>query len=309
MHYQWDIIGHDKELSLLEKDLLQGNISHAYLFAGPSNIGKSTAGRKMAVFLQCGNDTENPVYNEILRGCHGDTIEFFDDNEAIKIEQVRALLERVHMSRQSKYKIIFIENIERMTGESGNALLKTLEDPPENVVFILTSSRVRDVLPTIISRVRLVQFSLVKDSDIEKLLDMISPDLDAETKKSIVEFSMGCPGKAVSFLKEESLLKSYEKFFSDASNLLRSGNRSRQFSFVEQIIKDAKEGHDNGIVKDFLGVMLLSARKEMLYAVMQNDTERLNRLVNFFARAHEASEMLRRNVNGRLLLENLILSI
>lgn len=309
MHYQWDITGHDKEISLLEKDLLQGNVSHAYLFAGPMHVGKSTIGRKMAVFLQCENDAEDPVCNEILRGYHGDTIEVIDDDDSIKIEQVRALLEKVNMSRQSKYKIVLIENIERMTGESGNALLKTLEDPPENTVFILTSSRLRDVLPTIISRVRLVQFSLVKDADIESLVDSGGADLDAETKKAVKEFSMGCPGRAVSFLEDPSLLETYKKFFHEVSNLLRSDDKSTQFSFIEQIIKSAKEDHDNRIVKDFLSVMLLSARKEMLQAAMQNDTERLNRLVNFTSRVHEASEMLRRNVNSRLLLENLMLSI
>lgn len=309
MHYQWEIAGHEKELALLEKDLLTGNISHAYLFAGHENIGKSSIGRKMAIFLQCGGTTDGHVYNEILRGCHGDTIEIVDNNEPIKIDQIRALLEKIHMSSQSNHKVVLIENIGRMTVESGNALLKTLEDPPNGAVFILTANRIRDVLPTIVSRVRLIQFAPVKDSIIETFLGDLAPELPDEKKNSIVEFSMGCPGRAVSFLKDDSLLKSYEKIFTDVAGLLREGDRNKQFVYIERIVKDAKDQKNNGIVKDFLNVMLLSARKEILLAAMQKDIERLNKLIAFAARAHEAEEMLKRNVNGRLLLENLMLSL
>ena len=251
---------------LIKNDLSSGNIAHAYLLAGPAGIGKYTAAKEFALKLQCGCE-KCAVCNEISRGYHADTIEIVDEGESIKIEQVRGLLEKVNMSKHTRYKILLIENIERMTLESANALLKTLEDPPEGVIFILTTSELREILGTIISRVRLVQFC--RDGEIE--------------------------------LNEE-----LQQMYDELSGLVAGSDRASQFAYINEIVKMAKESKDKRIVTDFLGVFLVVLRKAMLGT---DDADRLKKITNLIKRVQEAKGLLKRNVNSRLLLENLMLNL
>jgi DNA polymerase-3 subunit delta' len=163
MKYNWSIIGHEKQLLQIEKDLESGNLAHAYLLSGPNSVGKNTVAKKMAGILQCENDFCHNcnACTQIEKGCHVDTVVFEDDGESIKIETVRKILERLSMTRQAPYKILLVQSLERMGVEAANSFLKMLEEPPERTVFIMTTDNVRLILPTILSRVRVVQFNSV----------------------------------------------------------------------------------------------------------------------------------------------------
>ena len=119
MKYNWSIIGHENSLKG-ENDISSGNLAHAYLLVGPNSIGKSTVARKMAGILQCKNDFCHSCKDckQIEKGCHIDVLELNDDKESIKIATVRKVVEQLGMSRQSNYRILLIQKLERMTLEA-----------------------------------------------------------------------------------------------------------------------------------------------------------------------------------------------
>jgi len=146
-----------KQLAQLKADHKSGNLAHAYLFVGQSGSSKFEVAREFADFLQDG----------AIRSL--DTTEIADNGESIKTSEVREMLKRVNLTSQAEYKMILIENVERMTLSAANSFLKTLEEPPERTIFILTTPSLSLVLPTIISRTRVMRFHSV----VEPLADAV----------------------------------------------------------------------------------------------------------------------------------------
>ena len=166
MLYKWDIIGHNKQLEQLEKEIAKNNISHAYLFSGPKDVGSFRIVRMFANILQCPNNFCRTCKDCKLmqKDSHPDVIVLRDNGETIKIDDVRNLIHKTNLTCQGRYRIVLIENIERMPIEAQNSFLKTLEEPPGKTIFIMTSVQVNQVLPTIKSRVRRYFLFNVEDS-------------------------------------------------------------------------------------------------------------------------------------------------
>ena len=309
--YNWDILGHDTSLQLLEDDLTRGQVSHAYLFAGPESVGKFAVAKRMAHILQCeGNFCgECHVCKEIEKGYHGDTIEMADDGDTVKIESVRKLMDRSNMSGQSPKKILLMQNIERMTLESSNALLKTLEDPTGDTVFLLTTSNVKDVIQTILSRVRMVKFGRLADEVVVDLMRKMHPLIEEDMVAAVAEMALGRPGKALDLLDDRELFERYRTMYEDVEQFLRAPDRTKQFLYIEELTKAAKEdGHS--LLKEFLDVFQVVLRRELLVnaegkrAILGRD-----KILQLLDKVMEAQYLLQRNINARLLLENMMLTI
>lgn len=310
--YTWDIAGHDKALRMLEEDIEKQNVSHAYLFAGPDNVGKFTAAKRMAHILQCENGfcRTCSTCREIDKGYHADTLEIRDDGDSVKIEQVRKVLERLNMTKQSPYKVFLLQNIERMTLEASNALLKTLEDPPNGVIFLLTSSRVRDVLPTIISRVRMAKFRRLDDAAMNNLLLRQYPLAEKNVIETVCAMALGRPGKALALLNDAELHRQYQKMYADIEQFLHHPNRTHQFLYIEELAADAKQEGNQRLIREFLDIFQLVLRRELLDGVRgQGGATPREKLLYLLEQARNAQELLKRNVNTRLMLENIMLSI
>lgn len=309
--YNWDIVGHDKVLRALEEDLSQKRVAHAYLFAGPDNVGKYTVARKMAHILQCGQDychTCN-VCLEIEKGYHADTMELADNGESVKIEQVRQVLEKLHMTRQAPNKVLLLQNIERMTLESSNAILKTLEDPPEGVVFLLTTSRVKDVLPTILSRVRVATFARLTDESITELLRKQYPLAEEEVLETVRAIALGRPGKALALMGDPELFEQYRKMYADIEAFLHKPDRVNQFLYIEELVAAAKDDGQQ-LLREFLDIFQLVVRGQLLMDVRgEHGIFSRDKLLRLLDQVQQSQELLRRNVNTRLLLENMMLSL
>ena len=243
MKYNWSIIGHEKQLLRIESDIESGNLSHAYLLVGSNSIGKHTVAKKMAGILQCENNFchECSACLQVQKGSHIDTIEMNDDGESIKIETVRALTERLSMTRQSKYKIVLIQSLERMPAAAANSFLKTLEEPPERTVFILTTNDITLLLPTIVSRVRAIKFSPVSPSFLTKKLEELYPDQPAEVIRDVSLFSLGRTGKALHLMESPEALADYIKIYHDVQNFLSSKNIVDRFAYVESFSTEPKK--------------------------------------------------------------------
>ena len=214
-----DIIGHAQVLSVLDRAVVDGRLRHAYLFLGAARVGKATVARWLAARLNCPNDPAPcgrcPSCLRIQRGVHPDirSLQIPGDRDeslglpleslekvsrvaerSIGIEQVRALQHDAALaSREAAWKVYQILNAELLTMPAANCLLKTLEEPPPNVVLILTVSDGADLLPTLISRCQIVRFGLVSTEEIRSGL-RTAFGVDAERADIVARLAGGRPG-------------------------------------------------------------------------------------------------------------------
>lgn len=300
MKYNWSIIGHEKQLLRIEKDIESGNLAHAYLMAGPNSVGKNTVAKKMAGILQCENDCchQCNVCLQVQKGCHLDTIEFDDDGESIKIDAVRRVVERLGMTGQSRYKVVLIQGVERMTTEAANSFLKMLEEPPQKTVFIMTTNNIRLLLPTILSRVRIIKFGSVSAKYLQEKLLELYPDSDESTINMVSLFSLGKTGKAVHLMENPDSLANYLKIYHDVQNFLTYRNIADRFSYVENLAVVPDQ------IETFLNIMAHVLRSKML----ENDPL-AGRYIQTLTKIDEAASLLKKNVNTKLVLENLMLDL
>lgn len=303
--FQWDIIGHQKQLQEFERDIETGNVAHAYLVAGPSQVGKFTTMKRLAHMLQCEQRfcRHCSTCLEIAKGYHSDTIEIADDGESIKIEAMREVLNKISTTAQSPHKIILIKNIERMTPESANALLKTLEDPPSKVKFLFTTSNLPSILSTILSRVRLSQFQTLPEADLIAFLQGRYPQYAPHELTLGAAFALGKVGKALSLLENADLFRTYQGLYEQVSALLENSDRVDQFHFVADIMKTDHQ------VDDFLIVFLATLRQKFLESTLSGNGKNTRKWLAALEQYQQLQEMRRRNVNERMLLENLMLAL
>ncbi len=307
LHYEWKIIGHKKQLSELELDLAQNNLAHAYLLAGPKQIGKFAIAKTIGKILQCENNFCHlcQTCQHIEKGYHADTIEFFDDGNSLKIEQIRELLVRLNTTTQSRYKIVLIQNIERLTTEASNALLKTLEDPPPNVVFLLTTSNLKALLATIISRVRLLKFRNLHKDELVDFLKLRYPEKSGQELETLLALSLGKPGKAIQLLENEEMFQSYKNMYEEMILLLNRDDLVERFLYVATMTKDDQR------IEDFFQIFLAVVRQELLNISAQSklDEKLAQKRIKLISDLQKTYDLLQKNINARLALENLMLAL
>lgn len=313
MKYNWSIIGHEKQLERLEEDIASGNLSHAYLLSGANSVGKYTVAKKMAGILQCENNFchECPACLQVEKGSHIDTIELRGKRESIKIDEVRKLMERLNMTRQSPYKILLIQSLERMTTEAANSFLKMLEEPPQRTIFIMTTDNVRALLPTIISRVRMLKFAPDSYQYLVEKLRELYPNCDEETLKRVGLFSAGKTGMAVHLMENPDSLASHVEVYHRVQNFLERRNVADRFSYVDELAKAEKtnkEVEEEAVGPDridiFFNMLTHVLRSKILEGSPLTDSH-----IKTLSKIGEAGMLLKKNVNSRLVLENLMLDI
>lgn len=300
MKYNWSIIGHEKQLKQIEKDIESGNLSHAYLLVGSNSIGKHTVAKKMAGILQCENNFchECSTCVQVQKGSHLDTIELSDDGELIGIPVVRGLIDRLSMTKQSKYKIVLIQSLERMTRDAANSFLKILEEPPPRTIFILTTNDIRLLLPTIVSRVRVVKFNPVSASYLTKKLHELYPNHNKEDIKQVSLFSLGRTGKAIHLMESPEALADYIKVYHDVQNFLDHKNIVDRFAYVEDFSTDPDK------IDSFFNIL-----KHVLRSKVLEGDPKSAKYINTLSKIDEAGILLKKNINSRLVLENLMLAL
>ena len=165
------VAGQQHIVTTLQNALKENRIAHAYLFCGPRGTGKTSMARLFAKALNCEEGfghqcNECPNCLAINKGAHPDVIEL-DAASNRGIDDIRDIVNKVKYSTTlGKYKIYIIDEVHMLTVEAFNALLKTLEEPPANVIFILCTTEPYKLMPTILSRVQRYDFTRIGDKDL-----------------------------------------------------------------------------------------------------------------------------------------------
>lgn len=173
-----EVVGQDPIVKTLKNALANNKLSHAYLFSGPRGTGKTTMARLIAKAMNCQegfghecNKCDNCL--EIISGIHPDVVEI-DAASNNGVENIRNLIESIRYApMKGDYKVYIIDEVHMMTPSAFNALLKTLEEPPNNVLFILATTEIHKVPQTILSRCQRFDFQRVQEKAIKERLKVV----------------------------------------------------------------------------------------------------------------------------------------
>lgn len=206
-----DVAGQKYIVKTLQNAIQQNKIAHAYLFCGPRGTGKTSMAKIFAKAINCANKDHKPCLEcdsckAIKNNAHPDIIEI-DAASNNGVEEVRNLIEKVKYAPiEGKYKVYIIDEVHMMSTGAFNALLKTIEEPPSHVIFILATTEPHKVLPTIISRCQRYDFMKVPPSDIEKrvskVLEMENIQCDQEVIQIVAKLCDGGMRDALSIMDQ-----------------------------------------------------------------------------------------------------------
>ncbi len=224
------LVGQEHVKKTLTSAIELGKIAHAFLFTGPRGTGKTSTARILAKSLNCKNGpTIHPCgecesCKDITNSVPIDVIEI-DAASNRKVEDTQNILEKIqYVPVHGKYKIYIIDEVHMLTNHAFNALLKTLEEPPENVIFILATTEVHKVLDTIKSRCQRFDFRRITTEDIVKHLRFISDkeniNISDDALFSIAKNSAGGMRDSISLLDQLSLLGVSKQITSDDVNAI-----------------------------------------------------------------------------------------
>jgi DNA polymerase-3 subunit delta' len=318
----WQVVGHEWAVELLERGLANGRTAHAYLLLGLPQIGKTTLALNFAQALNCLNEGK-PCGQcrsclKIAHGSHPDVRVIEAVNGTIKIDQIRAMQREVALSpHEGHWKVYVIRQMERATIEAANCLLKTLEEPPDQVILMLTASDMDQLLPTIISRCQVLNLRPPAMTLVQKALEE-RWGVDPERARLLARLSGGRLGWAVRASEDEAILRKREKSLDEMIELM--GQKRVERLRYAQHLSQSPDGlrkvldlwlswwRDLLLIKGDSSTEVTNVDRE---ATLRSQARgySLTQVRGFIEALRTAVWQLEHNANTRLTLEVLMLSL
>lgn len=265
-----EIIGQNHIVTILKNAIEKNRLAHAYLFAGPRGVGKTSTARILAKSLNCKNGpTVTPCEKcapclEIAQSRSFDVIEI-DGASNRGIDEIRVIRENVKFPPQAgKFKIYIIDEVHMLTPEAFNALLKTLEEPPAFVKFIFATTQANKVLPTILSRCQRFDFRRIPVMEtiaqLERIVAQEKINIDREVLFAIAKSSDGALRDAESLLDQLSSFSKDKISLKDVISVLGIVEQEALFELTDKIIKK-----DSGAALELLGRLIDEGKDTHLF--------------------------------------------
>lgn len=245
-----DVAGQEHIITTLKHAIEENKIAHAYLFCGPRGTGKTTVAKLLAKAINC---TGNPKpcdqcenCKQITIGSHPDVIEI-DAASNNGVEEVRHLIDKVkYAPTQGHYKVYIIDEVHMMSTGAFNALLKTLEEPPSHVVFVLATTEPHKILPTIISRCQRFDFTKLSMQDmINRMKTIIHEEnyqCDDEALEMIAKLADGGMRDALSILEQCLAYNDQHLTIQDVHQIYGIVSLENKINFIKILLsKDMKQ--------------------------------------------------------------------
>ena len=277
-----EVVGQDKVITVIKNEIINNRISHAYLFSGPRGTGKTTTAKIIAKLVNC----TNPVNGECCNKCDN-CLNFKNSSDIVEIDaasnngvdEIRELRDKVNLvPTNSKYKIYIIDEVHMLTTQAFNALLKTLEEPPAHVIFILATTEPHKIPLTVASRCQKFQFSKISNDEIvHRLSDIIKEEnikLDNEILLEIARLSDGGLRDAINMLDQLLAYKSENITLMDVYNInscvsyidiynfinnMMNNNAIEIVNFIEKIDSEGKN------ISKFIEELIVFLKDILLY--------------------------------------------
>ena len=334
----WNVVGQDRAVSLLQRSLATGSLSHAYLLAGPAHVGKMTLAMDLARAVNC-EGSEPPCGDcgpcqRIAQGKHSDiSVTSLSGNGTeengerevrtkIGVEQIDQILHSVNLPPfEGRCKVFVLDGAELLSIGAANRLLKTLEEPAGGVVFVLLTTNEGALPATVISRCQRVSLRPLGTDETESAL-VTRWGVEPERARLLSRLASGCLGWAVSAVSDGALLQKRDEWLDALLGLVDAGHEER-FGYAAQLAGRFSRNREE--VQERLGLWLdwwrdlLLVKAECSHAVINVD--RLPVLTDmaggytmaqvraFIEDIRSAGEQLRLNANPLLVLEVLMLGI
>lgn len=313
-----DIKGHQEIKKTLINHIRAGRVGHAYLFVGAHGIGKRQTALAFAADILCGLERPESLQNQrltcqqrILRNIHPDLRIWQTDKKSFSVSDIRAWQKDVWLPPTvAEKKIVVIDEAEKLTIQAQNALLKTLEEPPSDTVFILLTDSISEILSTVISRCRLIKFGRLTHNELRVVLGDLFPE--KKDLKLLLHMCNGSPGQAVTLARKVDLLQITARI-ADIIELLSSEDIAGLLNETTNLVKEKVDIETLLYAIETIWSMALRQDKNINDIISSNNNYLIERpiwrLKDDCQHIINARKQLNKYQNKQLVMETLLLNI
>ncbi|MFW5804084.1 MAG: DNA polymerase III subunit delta' [bacterium] len=322
-----EIIGHEKPIKILKNRIKFGKIGHSYLFTGKEGIGKKLVAIAFSKAINCTNlsKEQNPcnqcsVCLKIEKGTSADFDIISPVDSVIKIDKIRKLKNNIFFQPlENKKKVYIVDNVDQMTTEASNSLLKILEEPPEFAVLILVTAFPDAILPTILSRCSRLSFEPLS-VEYQRNILLRNTSLGKSQLENILKLSYGSPGKALALADNQQKITLINQYIASMAKIKPEELVDYIFN-PEKVFPDIADNFQLFVemmilwFRDILFLKIKMNEKQLIFQDQINAAQKYaqyyteNKLVTILEYLTNIPEELERHINQNTLLENLFIRL
>ena len=302
------IIGHKKQIRILNNILASKNIPQTYFFSGPKGVGKLFVAKLFANSLINEyeeiidyNDKNNSLLNLSVLTLESNKNVIEKNKTTVGVGDVRKECNKLSLfPTRGKFRVLIIDDAEKLNISSQNTLLKTLEEPNETSIIILVASEEEGILKTILSRCQRIQFDLVS---FEEMRYAFANSLSSEELDKAIVYSMGRPKNILKILEKKSDTEKRDFEIKELKKIIVSNNFEK-FELAEKYSKNFSETSD--LLEFWIWFLRIQA-----YRQMNDDNKKWERYYDLIEKIDQTLQKIKttQNLNKKLILENLFLNL